>query len=158
MSRAFTKETETPAVLPERIAEPHPNYVTPQGLEKLRARIPTLQQELLDAGSRGDNAAQQAIANELRWLEARCATAIAIDPARQPQGRVAFGAKVEVEDDNGDVSRWRIVGEDEADAGAGSVSWRSPLARALEGACIGDTVTWVRPAGPRELTVRAIAY
>ncbi len=158
MSRAFTKETETPAVLPERVAGSHPNYMTPQGLEKLRARIPALQHELLAAGSRGDDAAEQALAHELRWLEARCASAIAIDPARQPPGRVAFGAKVEVEDDDGRVSHWQIVGEDEADAGAGRVSWRSPLACALEGARVGDTVTWARPAGTRELTVRAIAY
>ena len=58
----------------------------------------------------------------------------------------------------GAVRHWRIVGEDEADAGSGSVSWISPLARALAGARVGDEVLWPRPAGAQPLTVLAIRY
>ncbi len=51
-----------------------------------------------------------------------------------------------------------IVGEDEADAAAGKVSWVSPLARALLGSSVGDIVTWRRPTGDVELEIVAIDY
>jgi transcription elongation GreA/GreB family factor len=50
------------------------------------------------------------------------------------------------------------VGEDEADAAAGKISWVSPLARTLMGASVGDTVTWKRPAGDLELEIVSIRY
>ena len=51
-----------------------------------------------------------------------------------------------------------IVGEDEADAERGRVSWVSPLARALRGAHVGDSVTWLRPSGNLDLEVDSIEY
>jgi transcription elongation GreA/GreB family factor len=56
------------------------------------------------------------------------------------------------------VHSFTIVGEDEADAAHGKVSWRSPLAKALIGARAGDTVTWYRPAGSTTLEVLEIRY
>ena len=158
MSRAFTRESDTPEALPERAPGAHPNYVTPAGLAQLRARSAALRQELAAAQARTDAAAVQALARDLRWLDGRVADAIVIDGTTQPRDRVAFGAEVEVADASGAVRHWRIVGEDEADAGSGSVSWISPLARALAGARVGDEVLWPRPAGAQPLTVLAIRY
>lgn len=158
MSRAFTRESDAPEALPERPTGPHPVYVTPAGLAQLRTRAEALRRELEAAQERADAAAVQALARDLRWLDSRVAGAVTVDPAAQPRDRVAFGAEVEVEDAAGAVRRWHIVGEDEVDIAAGRVSWISPLARALDGARVGDTVLWSRPAGAQALTVRAIRY
>ena len=53
---------------------------------------------------------------------------------------------------------FHIVGDDEADVATGSISWASPLARAMLGARVGDTVKWQRPAGMSEVEIVAIAY
>jgi transcription elongation GreA/GreB family factor len=71
---------------------------------------------------------------------------------------VRFGASVKTEDESGAVHSIAIVGEDEADAAQGRVSWQSPLAKALMGAKVGDTVTWNRPAGSTTLNVLGIHY
>ncbi len=71
---------------------------------------------------------------------------------------MAFGAIVTVIAEDGTEHRYEITGEDEADASIGRIAPHSPLARALMGARIGDTVTWVRPAGRTDLEIAAIAY
>ncbi len=158
MNRAFTRESDAPAALPERALSAYPNYVTACGLAQLRARVETTRMELHAAQARIDVAAAMTLARDLRWLNARIAAAIVVNPATQPPARVAFGAEVTVEDDCGAAQRWRIVGEDEADASSGKVSWVSPLARALLDAQVGDVVAWRRPAGTRMLSVTHIAY
>jgi transcription elongation GreA/GreB family factor len=65
---------------------------------------------------------------------------------------------VAVEDEEGENRTFTIVGEDEADIAANKVSWVSPLARALIGHKVGDTVVWVRPAGNQMLEITAINY
>jgi transcription elongation GreA/GreB family factor len=65
---------------------------------------------------------------------------------------------VDVVDAAGARHEFAIVGEDEADAEHGKVSWVSPLARALIGAGVGDVVQWRRPAGEVALEIRAIRY
>lgn len=159
MSRAFVKESDGdgPDDLPELPVSEHPNYVTPQGLAQLQAR-------LVDAGRRleameADARLERAhVERELRWLQARIASAIPVDPVRQPRDRVAFGAAVEAVDDDDCIHRYRIVGEDEADPERRLVSWVSPLARALSGARTGDTVIWKRPAGDLSVEVLRIDY
>src|SRR6185312_2367662 len=74
-----------------------------------------------------------ALERDLRYLNARVASAIEVDLSKQPRDRVAFGATVTVDSDEGE-RRWQIVGEDEADAEHGLVSYVSPLATALLGA------------------------
>jgi transcription elongation factor GreB len=162
MSRAFVKESDTVDALPEIPLSEHPNHTTPAGLARqqlrlheLRARAPA--DATLDA-TLDDQAASQAIARETRWLEARIASAQVVDPASQPRDRVAFGATVELIDEHDQHSRYRIVGEDEADAEHGSVSWVSPLAQAVLGARVGDEVTWRRPAGDLRLEIAGIRY
>ena len=165
MSRAFVKEpdgSEVPDDLPERPQSPHPNHVTPAGLARLRAeRAALLQRKVELAEAQGDLARQQELKHverDLRYVEGRIERAIPIDPAGQPADEVAFGAVVEVRDEMGAPLRFAIVGEDEADATQGKVSWVSPLAKALLGARVGDSVTWHRPAGDRELEVVSIRY
>ena len=69
-----------------------------------------------------------------------------------------FGATVDVRQSPGGERTLRIVGVDEADPGSGDVSWISPVARALMGARVGDTVRCELPAGPTRLRVLAIRY
>ena len=76
-------------------------------------------------------------------------------PLAKPQ-RVTFGVAVELEDEDGRTWHFRLVGEDEADAERGELSWVSPLAKALLGAKPGDEVPWPRPAGVVMATVVAL--
>lgn len=165
MSRAFVKEEDGGSGAGEIADLPqsaHPNYVTPRGLAALKARLTAAQEKrrLLRAHS-DDIERDLPLANlgrEIRYLESRIERAILVDPATQPRGEVAFGATVRVADPSGGEREFAIVGEDEADAEHGSVSWVSPLARALIGAEVGDEIVWRRPAGDVVLEVLAIRY
>jgi len=74
----------------------------------------------------------------LRW-STPCPSAQLTQPEPEP-GRVQFGVTVEIEREDGRRQRFRIVGEDEADPARGSVSYVSPLARAVLGRRVGDAV------------------
>ncbi len=165
MSRAFVKEPdgdETAGELPDLPLSPHPNYVTPPGLAALKARQKALQSERAAlAGAGGSFVAKPTLARlarELRYLEARIGSAILVDPAAQPADRAGFGALVQVEDEDGRIREFQIVGEDEADPGQGKLSWVSPLARAAEDGEAGDLITWLRPNGDKELEILKISY
>jgi transcription elongation factor GreB len=81
------------------------------------------------------------------------------DPAAQPdRSRIWFGATVTLADGDDNERVLTLVGEDEADAGAGRVSWSSPLARAMRGAAVGDVRRVVLPVGEKDYEVIAIAY
>lgn len=160
MSRAFVKEdgpdTEP---LPDLPLSPHPNFVTPRGLAALRDRLAATQADLARLKARPDRLdllPEKAAERDIRYLEARLASAIPVDPAAQPRDEVAFGARVTVLDEDGTEAVYEIVGEDEADAGAGRIAPQSPLARALMGARVGDSVEWRRRSGTLELEVIAI--
>ena len=164
MSRAFVKDTDDNAgdALPDIPISEHPNYVTPRGLARLRARLDAAQARRDELKAGEPALAQQgelaALERELRWLKARVASAIEIDLAQQPRDRVAFGASVTVDSEEDGERTYRIVGEDEADAEHGLVSYVSPLARALIGARVGEEVVWRRPAGDWVVEVVAIDY
>lgn len=162
MSRAFVKETDGDELddgAPERPVSPHPNYVTPAGLVQLQAKVAELsaeRQRLQGDESVGAKQQLRHVERELRYYDERVVSAIPVDPATQSGDRVHFGAAVDLEDEAGDALRYTIVGEDEADAAHGKISWVSPLAKALLNAEAGDTVTWKRPAGDKELHILAI--
>ena len=165
MSRGFVKEDDLEHAgtdLPERPISPHPNYVTPTGLQQLQQLASDLEQQRLPLTSRKeDPSAQQQLARinrALRYVQARLESANLVDPAQQSGDQVLFGANVTVEDEHGDRHVFMIVGEDEADITANKVSWVSPLARSLLGHKVGDNVTWLRPAGNLLLEITAIAY
>lgn len=164
MSRAFVKEDDGsgPEVLPDLPQSPHTNYVTPFGLKQLQDRLAEAKAHLAEAASAGDGLEgrlpRAAAERDIRFFEERLRRAQLVDPGSQPSGEVAFGAEVLVIDEEGRERRYRIVGEDEADATAGKVSYVSPLAKALLGQEAGDSVTWRRPDGDLELEILSFAY
>jgi transcription elongation factor GreB len=82
-----------------------------------------------------------------------------VDPAGQEQrDTVRFGATVELADENDDRRILTLVGEDEADASSGLISWAAPIARAVIGARVGDERTVRLPAGEKSYEVVAIRY
>lgn len=166
MSRAFVKESDDDLVageLPERPVPVHVNYVTPHGLDMLQTRLKELQDRHEDVKRRSeeDSAAKQAmreIDRDLRYVNAQLERAVVVDPAQQPRDEVHFGASVKIEDEEGVVHEFTLVGDDEADVSAGRISWASPLARALMNGKVGDVVSWRRPAGETEVEILSIRY
>lgn len=165
MSRGFVKEDDLEHAgtdLPQRPLSAHPNYVTPLGLQQLQQQVTTLEAQRQQLAPRKeDPVANQKLAvteRDLRYFQARLESAIAVDPTRQSGDSVLFGACVTVEDENGNTHVFRIVGEDEADIAHNKVSWVSPLARALLGHKVGDSVVWHRPAGDLSLEIIAFDY
>ena len=166
MSRAFVKESDddlSAGELPERPLSPHANYVTPRGLELLQGRVRELsdRHEQLKRDAADDSEAKQKlreIERDLRYFRAQLERASVVDTKQQLPDEVHFGATVRIEDEEGKVQTFAIVGDDEADVAQGRISWASPLARAMIGAKIGDTVVWHRPAGEAEVSIVDISY
>lgn len=161
MSRAFVKEDGPEhVVLPDLPVSPHPNLVTPRGLAELARRLEATRAELAALRARPDRLdrlPEAAAERDIRYLEARLRTAIPVDPATLPADRVGFGHVVTVLDEEGRERRFEITGEDEADAARGRIAPRSPLALALLGAEVGDSVDWRKPSGTEALEIVAIA-
>ena len=145
MSVAFTREEDSEAAaadLPDRPVSTHPNLVTPAGLAQLEAGLEAARAAYAAAQAgeavSADRTAMARATRDLRYYGARRASAqLMANPA--DASRVAFGSTVAFERQDGRTQRFRIVGEDEADPAAGSVSYLSPLARALLGKAVGDT-------------------
>jgi transcription elongation GreA/GreB family factor len=154
MSRAFVKEPDGADAfeeLPDRPVSPHPNYVTARGLGLIDAEIARLRAALAGAQGAGDRAALASLSRDFRYFTARRASAEVLPPAGNV-GEVRFGHVVTIERDDGRVQRFRIVGEDEADPAKGLISYVSPLAGALMGRRVGDSVA----AGRGEAEILAI--
>jgi transcription elongation GreA/GreB family factor len=153
VSRAFIKEQDDePEPLPGRPISPHPNLVTPEGLARIDAQLADLQARHAAALKAEDRIARAAIARDLRYWSARRASASLRKPAKAPS-KVGFGATVTIVRDDGRRQTWRIVGEDEADPAQGTLSYVSPVARALMGKHVGDVVR----AGNSDAEIVAIA-
>lgn len=165
MSRGFVKEDDLEHAgtdLPERLISPDPNYVTPTGLKQLENEASKLDKERISLTEQKDNeTAKQRLAvidRDLRYLSARLEQAILVEPANQDKNIVLFGARIQVEDEEGNQLQFHIVGEDEADIAQQKVSYVSPIAKALIGRKVGDSVRWKRPAGTIELDIIEIIY
>ena len=160
MSVAFTKEdsaeTASETLLPDRPISPHPNLVTEAGLAALQSQLQQAR-EAYDAAQKIDDVNErrrQAASplRDVRYFSARVRTAQVIaDPASTDT--VAFGSTVTFRRDDGRTQKYRIVGEDEADPKAGSISFVSPVARSLMGKSVGD----VAGASGQELEIIAIS-
>jgi transcription elongation factor GreB len=164
MSRAFVKEADddqSAGELPERPLSDQPNYVTPRGLELLQTRLKELQESRDRLKVDDESLAKQKlleVKRDIRYYKAQLERAQMVDPAGQPRDEVHFGATVAILDEDGKRHAFHIVGDDEADVASGRISWASPLAKAMIGARVGDTVKWQRPAGATEVEIVAISY
>lgn len=147
MSVAFTKEesaeTAAETLLPERPVSPHPNLVTEAGLKALERQLEEARAAYAAVENIDDvNEKRRQTAGplrDIRYLTERLRTAQLV-PAPASNDAVAFGSLVTFERDDGRVQTYRIVGEDEADPKAGSISYVSPVARLLSGKAVGDVV------------------
>ena len=102
---------------------------------------------------------QGLIEAKIRELEAKIAMAEVIDPTKLSGSRVRFGATVTIEDtDSGDSHTYVIVGEHEADIKKGRISIGAPVARALIGKDVGDTVALPGGKGKREVEVTKVEW
>jgi transcription elongation factor GreB len=151
--------------------------ITPVGLARIRAEYdellgverPTLVETIAWAAANGDRSENgdyiygrkrlREIDRRLGYLSKVMKEARVVDPSAQPsRDEVRFGALVELADEDDGRRIVTLVGEDEADASAGRISWRSPLARALRGARVGDERTVALPAGEKSYEVIRIDY
>lgn len=137
-------ETAAETLLPERPISPHPNLVTETGLKALETQLAEARTAFELANAIEDiNEKRRQLAGpsrDIRYIVERLRTAqVMTDPVSTET--VAFGSKVKFSRDDGRVQAYRIVGEDEADPKAGTISYVSPVARLLLGKGMGDVVT-----------------
>ena len=163
MSRAFTKEDAPsgPVLIPPRAPLPPgaTNYVTPRGLSLLRAELEK-ERAVLDTDDGDEDERKRAlavVAGRLADLEARIGSARVVthDP---PPAEVRFGATVTLVTDDGQERRFTIVGVDEAATAPDRVAFLAPIARAVTGHSVGDTIPLTTPRGEQRLTVMAVEY
>lgn len=144
MSRAFVKESDDAPELPDRPVSEYPNYVTARGLALIDAELEKYRAALAEAQAAEDRDAIAAASRELRYWTHRRASA-ELQPPPEDDDTVRFGSRVTIErgapdSKGGRKQTYRIVGEDEADPSKGTLSYVSPLARALLGKEVGDVV------------------
>lgn len=153
------------------------NYITPTGIEAMRAELhrlrrverPEVVATVSWAAGNGDRSENgdyiygkkrlRQIDGRMRYLLKRLEIAEIVDPLSQPdKDRVFFGATVTYEDQHGAERTIRIIGTDEARIEDNEVSWVSPVARALMRKSVGDVVLLHTPDGEVEIEVLEIAY
>ena len=152
--------------------------ITLRGAELLREELhrlktvdrPAIIAAIAEARSHGDiseNAEydsakdrQGFIEGRIQEVESKLSNAQIIDPASlDTDGRVVFGATVELEDqDSGKTVTYQIVGDDEADLKLGKISLNSPVARSLIGKFAGDIAEVQAPGGVREYEILDVKY
>jgi transcription elongation factor GreB len=155
---------------------PKSNYITLDGYRRLQAELeqlwrverPKVTQEVADAAAHGDRSENaeyiygkkrlREIDRRLQFLGKRLDDLHVVEKPASADGTVRFGAWVELEDEEGALVEYRIVGPDESDVGRRWISIDSPVARALLGKREGDEVTVVRPRGEAEYTITGIRY
>jgi transcription elongation factor GreB len=152
------------------------NYITPGGFRRLQEELahlwkverPPVVTTVTWAAGNGDRSENgdyiygkkklREIDRRIRYLSKTLDRATVVDNAGKTQPRVFFGATVTIANESGEEREVTIVGVDELDSGDARVSWRSPLARALLTAKVGDTVTLRAPKGSERLEILAVRY
>jgi len=152
------------------------NYITPGGFRRMREELARLWKEerpsivttVAWAAGNGDRSENgdyiygkkklREIDRRIRFLSKRLDAAVVVDNAGRTDGRVHFGATVTIENARGERREVTIVGVDELDSDAARISWRSPLARALLTASVGDTVDVDAPRGIERVAIVAVRY
>lgn len=141
MSRAFVKEDTGEGLedLPDRPVSEHRNLVTATGLAAIEAEVSRLNAAYAEAQTSADRAQLQKIARDLRyWSQRQQSAELMPEPA--DTGAVQFGSRVTLLRADGRRVTYRLVGEDEAEPAEGTISYVSPLARAVFGKSEGDIV------------------
>lgn len=159
MSVAFTKEdsaeTASKTLLPDRTISAQPNLVTEPRLKALQLQLDQARgtYDLANAIEEVNERRRAAgPLRDLRYFTERVRSAqLVSDPTATDI--VAFGSIASFSRDDGRTQKYRIVGEDEADPSAGSISYTAPLARLVTGKAIGDVLSM----GDQELEITAIA-
>lgn len=152
------------------------NYITPLGLEKLRAEYsillnderPKLVEVVAWAASNGDRSENadyiygkrrlREIDKRLHFLQKRLEASEVIDPKTLKSTKIVFGATVTVEHEDGTEKTYQIVGEDEYEISQNKISWRSPLATALLGKSVDDEAILTKPGGAEKLAIIEVLY
>src|SRR5262245_27783482 len=152
------------------------NYVTPGGHRRLQEELarlwkvdrPPVVTTVAWAAANGDRSENgdylygkkklREIDRRIRYLSKSLDRAVVVNNAGKTHGKVYFGATVTISNDAGDEREVTIVGVDELDAGDARISWRSPLAKALLSAKVGDTVMLRAPGGQQHLEIIAVRY
>lgn len=171
MSRAFLKDEtsgERPVIPPRPALPPNtPNYVTPRGLEQLRAELVELEAERSRTEANRDDAASRTrqltiINGRLSELMSRISSAKVVDIKNQPQDEVRFGATVTLKTISGGkpgtIRKFTIVGVDEASVPEGKIAFIAPIARAVQEAKPGEKITLKLGRTEEIVEVKEIAY
>jgi transcription elongation factor GreB len=159
------------------VSDRPPRFITPQGFARIRAEYeqlfgverPKIVETVSWAASLGDRSENadylygkkrlREIDRRLSYLSKVMKSAKVVDPAKQEQrDAVRFGATVELADEEDERRVLTLVGEDEADASNGRISWSAPIARALIGAKVGDERIVRLPAGEKSYEILSIRY
>lgn len=166
MSRGFVKEEdqEEPVLVPPRAAIPEgvTNYVTPNGLEKLKAELKDLEHERAHVQAENDTEkrrAQSLIDGKINLLAERLKSARLLDPKNQPEDEIRFGAQVKLKNETtGQLQEFQIVGVDEADIKKSKIAFVAPIAKAVTGKKVGEEVNFKLGDEVRKLKVLEIGY
>ena len=137
-------------------------------LTRLRAERPQVIDAIEEARAHGDlseNAEYHAakerqgqIEAQIADIEDRLSRAMVIDPSTLSGDKVVFGATVHLLDENDKKIKYQIVGETEADAKVGRISYASPLGRALIGRTKGEDVEFSAPSGDKYYEIAKIEF
>ncbi|HCE41199.1 transcription elongation factor GreB [Alloalcanivorax profundimaris] len=156
--------------------KPASKYITPEGYRRLNEELqrlwkeerPPITKSVQEAAAQGDRSENaeyiygkkqlREIDRRIRFLSKRLDGMTVVDRPPEDPGKVFFGAWVELEDDDGKLETYRLVGPDEAVGSDGLISIDAPLARALLGKRVDDEARVRTPTGERCLYINRIWY
>ena len=156
--------------------KPSSKYITPEGMAKMEEELrylwkvkrPKVTQAVSEAAAQGDRSENaeyiygkkqlREIDARVRFLSKRLEDMVVVDRIPEDQKKINFGAWVELEDEDGELKQYRIVGPDEFDVKQGLISMDSPLAKALLNKREGEEVMVQGPKGVIEMTINRVQY
>jgi transcription elongation factor GreB len=166
MSRGFVREgdQEEPVVIPQRAVLPDHviNYVTPSGMKQLREELDALEKDFAGITVEDEKERrreQTLVLGKIKLLKERLNSARPILLEEQPQDEIRFGATVKFKNLNLKTHQvLTITGVDEANVAQGKIAFTTPIARAIIGAKVGDTVDFKLGNENRPLYIEEITY
>ncbi|WP_026916176.1 GreA/GreB family elongation factor [Christiangramia portivictoriae] len=166
MSRGFVKEDdqEEPIIVPPRAAIPDgvTNYVTPNGFEELHSEMKALEIERSEINTTDETEKRRAkglIDGKIKLLAERIQSARVLNPTQQAQDEIRFGAHIKLKNHNtSHIQKFQIVGVDEANIKDQKIAFVAPIARAVTGKKVGETVDFKLGNETRTLEILEINY